>query len=228
MATSLDQEGRSRLLVTAIDQIARSQPQRTWVAVPKDEDDLSNGFVDITFKQFSNAINHAAAWLYSNLGPSSGSFDTLAYEGPNDVRAAILTVAAVKVERKVGRNIARSPFPPPNIVCYEKFLTYSCRSCYPTLSHRSEARPVYLKASSAPSCCTQNHREIQQRVFFVRNQKCNVFVFHHCTNGSLKRWRVIMSTTKPGRMQKMILLLFSIHLEQQVSFISLNDLQSPL
>lgn len=123
MATSSDQEGHSRLLVTAIDQIARSQPQRTWVTVPKDEDDLSNGFVDITFKQFSNAINHAAAWLHSNLGPSSGSFDTFAYEGPNDVRAAILTVAAVKVERKVSRNIARSPvpFPPHSLFAMETF-----------------------------------------------------------------------------------------------------------
>lgn len=119
MATSFDQEGRSRLLVTAIDQIASSQPQRTWVSVPKDEDDLSNGFVGITFKQFSNAINHAAAWLHSKLGPHSGSFDTFAYEGPNDVRVAILTVAAIKVERKVGRNILLgTPFLLCSSPCY--------------------------------------------------------------------------------------------------------------
>lgn len=111
MATSFDQEGRGRLLVTAIDQIANSQPQRTWVSVPKDEDNLSDGFVDITFKQFSNAINHAAAWLQSKLSPRSGSFDTFAYEGPNDVRVAILTVAAVKVGRKVGGDL----LPPPHI-----------------------------------------------------------------------------------------------------------------
>lgn len=123
MATSFDQEGRSRLLVTAIDQIASSQPQRTWVTVPKDENDLSDGIVDITFKQFSNAINHAAAWLHSKLGPSSGNFDTFAYEGPNYVRVAILTVAAIKVERKVGRNILLgAPFPPTYCLQIKLFL----------------------------------------------------------------------------------------------------------
>lgn len=122
MATSLDQEGRGRLLVTAIDQIANSQPQCTWVSVPKDEDNLSDGFVDITFKQFSNAINHAAAWLHSKLGPRSGSFDTIAYEGPNDVRVPILTVAAVKAGRKVGRNIPPFLLPPHILLAIKYFL----------------------------------------------------------------------------------------------------------
>ena len=90
-----------RLLVTAIDQLAKGQPQSVWVSIPRDDEDLSKGFVDITYLQFSNAINHASAWLNSTLGSSSGSFETFAYEGPKDIRAAILAVAAAKVERKV-------------------------------------------------------------------------------------------------------------------------------
>jgi hypothetical protein len=62
---------------------------------------LIKGFIDITFKQFANGINHAAAWLESCLGPTTSSFDTLAYEGPKDARAYTIIVAAVKVGRKV-------------------------------------------------------------------------------------------------------------------------------
>lgn len=90
-----------RLLVTTIDRIADSEPQRPWISVPCQDDDLTKGFVDITFEQFSNAINHAAAWLQSVLAPVTGQFDTIGYAGPDDARAFIITVAAVKVGRKV-------------------------------------------------------------------------------------------------------------------------------
>jgi acyl-coenzyme A synthetase/AMP-(fatty) acid ligase len=88
-------------MATTIDDIASSDPQRPWISVPRDDDDLTKGFIDITFKRFSNEINHAAAWLESCLGPTTGCFDTFAYEGPKDARAYIITVAAVKVGRKV-------------------------------------------------------------------------------------------------------------------------------
>lgn len=88
-------------MVTSIDDIASSDPQLSWVSVPRDDEDLTKGFIDITFKQFSNGTNHAAAWLESCLGPAMGSFDTFAYEGPKDARAYIITVAAVKVRRKM-------------------------------------------------------------------------------------------------------------------------------
>jgi hypothetical protein len=88
-------------MATTIDNIASSDPHRPWISIPRNDDDLTKGFIDISFKQFSNGINHAAAWLDSRLGPTTGSFETFAYEGPKDARAYIITVAAVKVGRKV-------------------------------------------------------------------------------------------------------------------------------
>jgi hypothetical protein len=84
-------------MATTIDNIASTDLQRPWIFVPRDDDDLTKGSIDITFKQFANGINHAAAWLESCLGLTMGSFDTFAYEGPKDARAYIITVAAVKV-----------------------------------------------------------------------------------------------------------------------------------
>jgi hypothetical protein len=56
-------------MATTIDDIASSDPQRPWISIPRDDDDLTKGFIDITFKQLSNGINHATAWLESCLGP---------------------------------------------------------------------------------------------------------------------------------------------------------------
>ena len=50
-----------RLPITVIDQLAGTEPERPWISVPSNDDDLSKGFVDINFKQFSNAVNFAAA-----------------------------------------------------------------------------------------------------------------------------------------------------------------------
>ena len=90
-----------RLLPAAIDQLAESEPSRPWASVPRDNEDLTQGYVDITYGQFANAINHAAAWLHSTLGPSAEEFETIAYEGPNDIRLPAIAVAAAKVGRKV-------------------------------------------------------------------------------------------------------------------------------
>lgn len=89
-----------RLLARVIDDHATKQPDRAWAAVPRSSD-LSQGFVDITFKQFANAINRAAFWLEGRLGASDGSFAAFAYAGDKDLRYSIMAVAAVKVGRKV-------------------------------------------------------------------------------------------------------------------------------
>ncbi|KAL9053698.1 MAG: hypothetical protein Q9206_003833 [Seirophora lacunosa] len=85
-----------RLLARVIDDYAASQPDRTWAAVPRSAD-LRQGFRDITFKQFANAISRAAFWLEDRLGVSNGSFEAFAYAGDKDLRYPIIAVAAVKV-----------------------------------------------------------------------------------------------------------------------------------
>ena len=114
-----------RLIVPTIDLIAASDPDRPWISVPKDDDDLSRGFVDLTYAQLANAVNHAAAWLHCTLGPSPSppsssdgifsshhkppsSFETIAYTGLNDHRAAVLACAAAKTGRTL---LLLLPFP---------------------------------------------------------------------------------------------------------------------
>lgn len=89
-----------RLLARVIDDCAAKQPDRVWAAVPRSSD-LTQGFVDITFRQFAKASDRAAFWLEDCLGASNGSFETFAYAGDKDIRYPIMAVAAVKVGRKV-------------------------------------------------------------------------------------------------------------------------------
>ncbi len=91
-----------RLLPVLIDQYALEEPQRSWASIPKDDDDISKGFQEVTYRQFAKAINKASWWLEAQLGPSHESFETIAYVGPKDLVYPVLTMAAVKVGRKVG------------------------------------------------------------------------------------------------------------------------------
>ena len=90
-----------RLLPILIDQYALEEPQRSWTSIPKDVDDLSKGFQEVTYRQFANAINKASWWLEAQLGPNQERFETVAYVGPKDLAYPVLTMAAVKVGCKV-------------------------------------------------------------------------------------------------------------------------------
>ncbi|KAL8652126.1 MAG: hypothetical protein Q9210_002877, partial [Variospora velana] len=89
-----------RLLARVIDDYAAKQPDRAWVTVSR-SDDLTQGFIDITFRRFAKAIDRTAFWLEDRLGASHGSFETFVYAGDKDIRYPIMAVAAVKVGRKV-------------------------------------------------------------------------------------------------------------------------------
>ncbi|KAF2202541.1 putative AMP-binding enzyme [Delitschia confertaspora ATCC 74209] len=98
--SSLEKPG-SRLLVSLIDHYALTDPSRVWAALPIDENDLSKGFRDITYKQFANAIDYTASRLQELLGTASTPFETIAYAGPKDIRYAIIAVATAKMRRKL-------------------------------------------------------------------------------------------------------------------------------
>lgn len=91
----------TRLVVTQIDEYARVDPSRVWAALPVDDNDLSKGFKDVTYRELANAINHASSWLQATLPHAQSSFETIAYAGVKDARYPILAVAAAKVGRKV-------------------------------------------------------------------------------------------------------------------------------
>ena len=98
-----------RLIGRLIDEYAANDPTRVWASIPVDDNDLSRGFQDITYKQFANAINHAAWWLKGQLvaknkdngnGSPTETF-TFAYAGPKDLRCPIIAVAALKLGNQV-------------------------------------------------------------------------------------------------------------------------------
>lgn len=59
-----------------------------------------DGFVDISYRQFANAINRCAWWMQGVLGESH-EHNIVAYTGPFDIRYGIMTIAAIKTGFKV-------------------------------------------------------------------------------------------------------------------------------
>lgn len=95
-----------RLIPCAIDEYARSQPHGLFASIPISSSVL-DGFRDVTFTDFSNAVNQAAAWLET----SECQTEPLAYLAPSDLRHIILAVAAVKVGCNVILSSVRDSLP---------------------------------------------------------------------------------------------------------------------
>lgn len=74
-----------RLLPVIIDQLAQEDPNRPWASIPRDDYDLSQGYADISYAAFANAINKLAWMVEKSIGRSE-SFETIAYLGTPDVR----------------------------------------------------------------------------------------------------------------------------------------------
>jgi hypothetical protein len=89
-----------RLLHVTIDQIAAETPDRAWASIPK-SNNLSDGYRDVSFAEFANAINRLSWFLESHLGPDRPKFKTLVYMGLPDMRYHIMSMAAAKTECKV-------------------------------------------------------------------------------------------------------------------------------
>ncbi|MCJ1313131.1 hypothetical protein MMC25_006808 [Agyrium rufum] len=89
-----------RLLPVVVDHCAKRAPTRVWASVPRQEN-LAEGFRDLTYRDFANAINRAAWWLESVVGKGRGQFEAFAYTGPNDLRYPVLAMAAIKVGKTI-------------------------------------------------------------------------------------------------------------------------------
>ncbi|TRX94236.1 hypothetical protein FHL15_005004 [Xylaria flabelliformis] len=73
---------------------AKNEPWRVFASIPVSED-LSDGYVDVTYRTIANAINRASWWLSENLGLANTS-EVFSYMGPNDLRYSIFLVATIK------------------------------------------------------------------------------------------------------------------------------------
>ncbi|KAI0547105.1 male sterility protein-domain-containing protein [Xylaria curta] len=83
-----------RLVPNIIDDVAQNEPSRVFASIPVSED-LSDGYLDVTYRTIANAINRASWWLSENLGLANTS-EVFSYMGPNDLRYSIFLVAAIK------------------------------------------------------------------------------------------------------------------------------------
>jgi hypothetical protein len=102
------------ITVTAVERRANDDSGNAWTSVPVNDQDLSQGYKDISFRQLNNYINHAVHWLSENLPQSSEPFQCFAYAGPKDLRYPILTLAAAKLQKVVCNNQNSPPKPLSN------------------------------------------------------------------------------------------------------------------
>ncbi|KAI9659318.1 MAG: hypothetical protein M1821_001576 [Bathelium mastoideum] len=89
----------NRLLPTLVDEIAANDPTRIIFSYPSTAK-LEDGFRNVQFGEFANAINRCSWWLEEKLGRSE-TFGTLAYLGPVNPTYLIIVFAAIKVGYKL-------------------------------------------------------------------------------------------------------------------------------
>lgn len=94
-----------RLLPRALDEIARSNPNRLYATIPHGID-VSQGFRDITFREMATGINFVAHWIHKTFGCSS-NFEPLCYIGIPDLRSVAVFLAGVKCGYKVSNILCK-------------------------------------------------------------------------------------------------------------------------
>ncbi|KAI1361240.1 acetyl-CoA synthetase-like protein [Xylaria arbuscula] len=90
----------SHLLPVEIDELARNDPQRPWASIPIDDNDLSQGYEDISYEALANAVNKLSWIIDSAIGPSK-TVEAIAYLGMTDLRYHMIEVAACKTGHQV-------------------------------------------------------------------------------------------------------------------------------
>lgn len=86
---------RTELLPAIIDQLARDEPDTLWGEYPVSTRTLEEGYKQLSYKQFANAVNGVANQIETTLGKRDTG-EPLAFLAANDPRCAIALVAAMK------------------------------------------------------------------------------------------------------------------------------------
>ncbi|KAL4919637.1 acetyl-CoA synthetase-like protein [Aspergillus aurantiobrunneus] len=84
----------SALLPRLIDRYADEKPGAIYAEYPKSATSYTDGFHQVTFRDFGNVVNGLAWWLTQTLGPGKG--EVLPYIGPNNLRYPALVLACIK------------------------------------------------------------------------------------------------------------------------------------
>ncbi|KAF2096352.1 acetyl-CoA synthetase-like protein [Rhizodiscina lignyota] len=91
----MDSPPGQRLIPIVIDELAERDGDRVMASCPRSSD-LSQGYRDVTIRDFANAINRLGAFLESRIGFSK-TFETAGYFGLVDMRYHIITIALIKL-----------------------------------------------------------------------------------------------------------------------------------
>ena len=86
-----------RLLPFTIDTISQREPGRQWASLPRDDDNLSKGYLDVSYAAFANAINRMAFFIEKAVGRAEDNAPKcIAYIGAPDTRYHIMSMATAK------------------------------------------------------------------------------------------------------------------------------------
>ncbi|KAA8647715.1 hypothetical protein EYZ11_000204 [Aspergillus tanneri] len=83
-------------LPALIDELAHLHRDHPMISLPRDNHDVAAGYRDISYGDFSRAVNRAASWIVDTLGSCSTNFEVLHYVAPQDLSYMIIMLAAVK------------------------------------------------------------------------------------------------------------------------------------
>ena len=104
-----------RLLPQLIDQIAKHDPDRALVSIPRGAD-VADGYMDVSFKTLATAIDRCAWWIDDNVGRSQ-ELAPIFFIGPTDIRYLLILFAAAKTGHVVSRKIPALMPPSQLTVC---------------------------------------------------------------------------------------------------------------
>ncbi|CAI7665550.1 unnamed protein product [Penicillium pancosmium] len=131
------------ITISAVERRANDDSRNPWTSVPVNDQDLSQGYKDISFRQLNNYTNHAAHWLSENLPPSSEPFQSFAYAGPKDLRYPILALAAAKLQKVI-------VLPSPLITPDAQTRILNAKNCGLYLRTPAMAEPIAAVLKEAP------------------------------------------------------------------------------
>ncbi|KAI4730884.1 acetyl-CoA synthetase-like protein [Aureobasidium sp. EXF-10728] len=90
-----------RVIPHVVDEVARTAPNTKWVEVPRNNDNLQEGYKTLTFGQLSQAVSRMARWIDKTIGTST-SRETITYmDRQNDIRYIFAIIASQKTGYKV-------------------------------------------------------------------------------------------------------------------------------
>lgn len=124
---SIPENAGKRLMMTIIDDVSESDPQRCFMSIPRSSD-VKDGLRDVSYASMARAINQCAWWMEGLLGKGA-DFPTIAtYLSPMDFRHVILIFGAIKAGYKVypDRSIRFGWFKP--LLTISDFLQLSSQS----------------------------------------------------------------------------------------------------